>query len=163
MKTTLQRTAVALGVIALAACSQLGWNKEGSQGGSTHTMTGGAEAAPTDQATPKPAGPAGSSQGGTQAAPQSAEPAGSSQGGGQSGTQGGMQQEPGQGRVPGEPQPDYQKDMPAGTQDSSQGSSQGGMPSGGASTGGAEGAQTQEMPGTVPPGGTSPSGVTPRE
>ncbi len=160
MKTTLQRTAIALGIIALAACGQMGWNKEGSQGGSTHTMTGGAEAAPTDQATPQPAGPAGSSQSGTQATPQSVEPAGSSQGGSQGGTQGGIQQEPGQGRVPGEYQPEYRKDTPAGTQDSSQGSSQGGMPSGATSTGGAEGAQTQETPGAVQP---SPSGVIPRE
>lgn len=54
----------------LAACSSMGWGQKSS--GSTHTMTGGAEAAPTSEATPKPAKPrgdlqpgAGDSSGGT--------------------------------------------------------------------------------------------------
>ncbi len=47
----------------LAACSSMGWGQKSS--GSTHTMTGGAEAAPTSEATPKPAKPRGDMQPGT--------------------------------------------------------------------------------------------------
>ena len=49
-------------VFTLAACSSSGWGQRGSQqsgdqsSGSTHTLTGGAEAAPTSEATPRPAG-----------------------------------------------------------------------------------------------------------
>ncbi len=51
--------------LSLAACTSSGWGQRGSQQtGDTHTLTGGAEAAPTSEATPKPAGPTGS-MGGT--------------------------------------------------------------------------------------------------
>ncbi len=70
-------------LLAMAACTSSGWGQRGSQqSGSTHTLTGGAEAAPTSEATPKPAGPSGS---GTQ----QGAPAGSSDGGTQGGHSGG--------------------------------------------------------------------------
>lgn len=56
-KTLLTLTIASASVLALGACSSSGWGQRGSQqSGSTHTMTGGAEAAPTSEATPKPAG-----------------------------------------------------------------------------------------------------------
>ncbi len=69
-------------LLAMAACTSSGWGQRGSQqSGSTHTLTGGAEAAPTSEATPKPAGPSAS---GTQ----QGAPAGSSNGGTQGGSSG---------------------------------------------------------------------------
>lgn len=65
MKTLMKATVIALAAASvLPACSSMGWGQKSGGGGSTHTMTGGAEAAPTDQATPQPAGPAGASQSG---------------------------------------------------------------------------------------------------
>lgn len=56
-KTLLTLTIASASMLALGACSSSGWGQRGSQqSGSTHTLTGGAEAAPTSEATPKPAG-----------------------------------------------------------------------------------------------------------
>ncbi len=59
--------------MTITACGSSGWGMRGQQqsggtqtpgsaqqSGGTHTLTGGAEAAPTSEATPKPAGPKGS-------------------------------------------------------------------------------------------------------
>lgn len=58
MRKTLFTLALAsASMLAVAACSSSGWGQRGSQqSGSTHTLTGGAEAAPTSESTPKPAG-----------------------------------------------------------------------------------------------------------
>ena len=64
--TTYRKTMIGLTITALAACSSMGSSKEGSSSVSTQTMTGGAEGAPTEQGTPQPAGPKGSSSSGTQ-------------------------------------------------------------------------------------------------
>ncbi len=56
-KTMLTLTIASASMLALGACSSSGWGQRGSQqSGSMHTLTGGAEAAPTSEATPKPAG-----------------------------------------------------------------------------------------------------------
>lgn len=70
--------------IVLPACSSTGWGQK-SEGGSTHTMTGGAEAAPTSEATPQPARTRGQSDTGTQGGTQGGMPS-DSQGGTSSGT-----------------------------------------------------------------------------
>jgi len=46
--------------LLLGGCSSMGWGQKSS--GSTHTMTGGAEAAPTSESTPQPAKPRGDTQ-----------------------------------------------------------------------------------------------------
>jgi hypothetical protein len=46
--------------LLLGGCSAMGWGQKSS--GSTHTMTGGAEAAPTAESTPQPARPRGDTQ-----------------------------------------------------------------------------------------------------
>lgn len=66
MKTTLTLMSAALALAALSACSATPWNKDTSQGGSTQTMTGGAEGTTTNKATPQPAAPKGDAQEGTQ-------------------------------------------------------------------------------------------------
>ncbi len=82
-KTILMIAVASASVLTMAACTSSGWGQRGSQqSGSTHTLTGGAEAAPTSEATPKPAGPSGS---GTQ----QGAPAGSSGGGNHGGHSGG--------------------------------------------------------------------------
>ncbi len=82
-KTMLTLTIASASMLALGACSSSGWGQRGSQqSGSTHTMTGGAEAAPTSEATPKPAGPSSSGQ-------ESGMPSGDSSSGTSGGTSGG--------------------------------------------------------------------------
>ena len=66
MKTTLTLMSAALALAALSACSATPWNKDTSQGGSTQTMTGGAEGTTTNKATPQPAAPKGNAQEGKQ-------------------------------------------------------------------------------------------------
>jgi len=66
MKTTQTLMTAALALAALSACSATPWNKDTSQGGSTQTMTGGAEGTTTDKGTPQPAGSKGNAQEGTQ-------------------------------------------------------------------------------------------------
>lgn len=67
-----------LGTVALlSACGTTGWGQKSS--GSTHGLTGGAEAAPTSEATPPPARPRGESQSGMPgASPQSSGASGQS-------------------------------------------------------------------------------------
>ncbi len=52
----------------LSACGATGWGQKSS--GSTHGLTGGAEAAPTAEATPQPARPRGDIQRESQGGPQ---------------------------------------------------------------------------------------------
>ncbi len=128
MKTLMRATLVALAAASLLpACSSMGWGQK-SSGGSTHSMTGGAEATTTDKGTPQPAGPKGSSQGGSK-----------SSGGSQSGTstQGGA------GGMP--------SDQVSPQGGSSQGATQGGTSTQGV-TGGAEAAPTDQA---TPQGGSS--------
>ncbi len=73
-KITLLLGAAAL----LGGCGATGWGQKSS--GGTHTLTGGAEAAPTSEATPQPARPRGDTGTGT-----------GTQGGTRGGTSGGMQ------------------------------------------------------------------------
>lgn len=70
--------------ILLTGCGAMGWGDKSS--GSTHTMTGGAEAAPTAEATPQPARPRGNPQHMPPASPQRDIPPGSSGGASGSGT-----------------------------------------------------------------------------
>lgn len=65
-------------LFALTACSSSGWGQRGSQqSGDTHTLTGGAEASPTSESTPQPAG----TSGGTSSAGRSGSTTGSETGG----------------------------------------------------------------------------------
>ena len=55
-------------LLALTACSSSGWGQRGSQkSGDTHTLTGGAEASPTSESTPQPAGTSSGTSSGTAA------------------------------------------------------------------------------------------------
>ncbi len=88
-KTLLTLTIASASMLALGACSSSGWGQRGSQqSGGTHTLTGGAEAAPTSEATPKPAGPS-SSTGQDAGGGMSGGTTGGSSTGGSSGTTGG--------------------------------------------------------------------------
>ncbi len=49
--------------VLLSACGSLGWGQKSK--GETHTLTGGAEAAPTSESTPQPARPRGDTSGKT--------------------------------------------------------------------------------------------------
>ena len=81
MSKLTKRIVPMLGMAALlGACSSTGWGQKSS--GGTHTLTGGAEAAPTTEATPQPARTRGDTGAGTQ---------GGTSGGTSGGTQGGMQ------------------------------------------------------------------------
>ncbi len=91
MRKTLLTIAIAsASILTMTACSSSGWGQRGSQqsggqaSGSTHTLTGGAEAGPTSETTPRPAGPASNQQ-------ESGTPSGGAgtQGGTSSGTSGG--------------------------------------------------------------------------
>ena len=64
MRKTLFTLAIAsASMLAMAACGSSGWGQRGSQqSGSTHTLTGGAEAGPTAETTPRPAGPSSTQQ-----------------------------------------------------------------------------------------------------
>jgi hypothetical protein len=92
MRKTLFTLAIAsASVVAVTACSSAGWGQRGSQqsggqpSGSTHTLTGGAEAAPTSEATPRPAGSSSNPQ---EYGPPSVGTPGGTQGGASSGTSG---------------------------------------------------------------------------
>ncbi len=96
-KTLLTLTIASASMLALGACSSSGWGQRGSQqSGSTHTLTGGAEAAPTSEATPKPADtsssgkesgmPSGGAGGGASGSTPEGTSGGSNGGGGTSGT-----------------------------------------------------------------------------
>ena len=62
-KTSLMLAIASASILTMAACSSSGWGQRGSQqsggqqSGGTHTLTGGAEARPTSESTPRPAGP----------------------------------------------------------------------------------------------------------
>ncbi len=100
--TSMPALALALAALfAFTACSSSGWGQRGSQqSGDTHTLTGGAEAAPTSESTPQPAGTSSGTSAGTSAgtsspaeqgmpgSPSGATPEGTSGGGaGNQGTQ----------------------------------------------------------------------------
>ncbi len=74
----------------LGACGATGGGQKSA--GGTHTLTGGAEAAPTSEATPQPARPRGDTGAGSRGGMPGAPP-----GGAQGGTQGGGMQEGSQG------------------------------------------------------------------